>query len=173
MVSARGLKVGVALALLTVLTTGRLAAQDKGPAPVPPGVPPGGGTILGKRKALEPGPKDDELRKLQIERYNQTLLEMSVLVELALGGKKQPDNLFDAQKRFVEAGLEVFDKSEDRIALLEDYVALAKEAENVFQTQQKAGTTSIADVHVATYHRIDAEIQLLKAKRAAEKKKDK
>jgi hypothetical protein len=126
-----------------------------------------------RRKAIEPGPKDDDLRKLQIEKYNRTLLELPSFVELVLGGKKPPERFFDAAKRFVEAGLEVFDKPEDRIALLEDYVALTKEAEKVFQTQLQFNTVLLADVHMATYYRIDAEIQLLKAKRAAEKRKDK
>jgi hypothetical protein len=169
MVRSRGLQAVVALALLTVLSSGRLVAQEKGPVPVPPG----GTGVLGKRKALEPGPKDDELRKLQIERYNQTLLEMPALVELVLGGKYGPERLFEAQKRFAEAGLEVFDKPEDRIALLEDYVTMAKEAEKVFEVQLKTGVVAAADAHLAKYHRIDAEIQLLKAKRAAEKEKDK
>jgi hypothetical protein len=163
------LQVGVVLALLTVSTSGRLVAQEKGPFPIPPK----GESRWDKRKPLEPGPKDDDLRKLQIEKYNQTLVEMPALVELVLGGKYAPERLFEAQKRFTEAGLEVFDKPEDRIALLEDFVAARTEFEKVLKTQHQFGTVALADVHMATYYRIDAEIQLLKAKRAAEKKKDK
>jgi hypothetical protein len=169
MVRSRGLQVAVTLALLTVLMTGRVVAQEKDPGPVPPKRE----SWWQKRKALEPGPKDDDLRKLQIEKYNRTLLEMPALTMLVLTGAKPPERLFDAGKRFVEAGLEVFDKPEDRIALLEDYVAMTKEAEKVFQTQLQLGKVVVADVEMATYYRIDAELQLLKAKRAAEKKKDK
>src|SRR5258708_19523368 len=101
-----------------------------------------------RRKPLEAKPTDDELRKLQIERYNESLLELASLVELVLGGKKTPEILFDAQKRFVQSGLEVFDKPEDRISLLTDYVAMAKEAEKVFQGKLQPDPLSFATVHL-------------------------
>jgi hypothetical protein len=130
-------------------------------------------SVWDRRKPLEANAKDDELRKLQIERYNETLVELASLIELVLRGSKTPERLFDAQKRFVQSGLEVFDKPEDRITLLTDYVAMAKDAEKVFQAQLQAGRVAQADAHLATYNRIDAEIQLLKAKRPAEKPKAK
>jgi hypothetical protein len=124
-------------------------------------------------KPVIANPKDDELRKLQIERYNEGLEELKSLTELMLRGTKTPERYFDAGKRFVQSGLDVFDKPEDRIALLTDYVAFAKDNENVFQTQLQGGKVAAADTHLASYYRIDAEIQLLKAKRAAEKPKEK
>jgi hypothetical protein len=53
--------------------------------------------------------------------------------------------------------------------LLSDYLELAKEAEEIYLAQVKAGRVAQADASLASYHRIDARIQLLKAKRAAKK----
>jgi hypothetical protein len=128
---------------------------------------------IGKRKPLAAGPKDDELRQLQIERYNKTLEELPSLTELVYHGSKTIERLLEAQKRFLESGLEVFDQEEDRLTLLSDYLDLAKGAEEVYLAQVKAGRVAQADASLASYHRIDAQIQLLKAKRAADMAKKK
>ncbi len=143
-------------------------------APAPEKEPPTEQKVgFANRKPLKAGPKDDELRKLQIERYNEALEEARSLLELVLRGAKTPNVLSDAHKRIAQSGLEVYDKPEDRIALLTDYIASAKAMEQIFKAQFEAGRVAETDMHHATYYRIDAEIQLLKAKRAAEKPKDK
>jgi hypothetical protein len=124
-------------------------------------------------KPLKADPKDDELRKLQIARYNEAVEEVKGLGELVLRGVRTPDVLLDAAKHVAQSGLDVYDDHNDRIRLLTDYVELTKENEKVFEAHQNAGRVAQSDLHMARYFRIDAEIQLLKAKRAAEKPKEK
>jgi hypothetical protein len=162
----------LALALLPLLVAGKLVAQPK-PPPAPVGDPPKPAKGILAYKPLKADPKDDELRKLQIARYNEAVEEVQGLLELVLRGAKTPDIFIDAAKHVVQSGLEVYDNSGDRIRLLTDYVELAKEVEKVFEAQKESGRVSDSDLHMARYFRFDAEIQLLKAKRAAEKPKDK
>jgi hypothetical protein len=172
MVRTRWSHVWLALALLPLLTVGRLVAQTQ-PPPAPVGDPPKPAKGILGYKPLKVDPKDDELRKLQIARYNEAVGEVQGLLELVLRGAKTPDIFIDAAKHVAQSGLEVYDNPNDRIRLLTDYVELAKEVEKVFEAQHEAGRVSDSDVHMARYFRIDAEIQLLKSKRAAEKPKDK
>jgi hypothetical protein len=155
--------------VLALLTAGRLVAPDKDPKDDPPKPTKG---IL-SYKPLKADPKDDELRKLQIERYNAALEELQALSQKVVNGSKSPGSYFDAGKRVVESGLEIYDKPQDRITLLTDYVELAKDTEKVFKAQLEAGRMAADVYHQARYYRLDAEMQLLKAKRAAEKSKDK
>jgi hypothetical protein len=163
--------VWLALGLLPFLTAGGLVAQPR-PAAVddPPKEKLAG--ILGY-KPLKADPKDDELRKLQIARYNEALEQIKALHETVLAGTKTPDILFDAGKRLCQSGMEVYDDPKDRIKLLTDYVELAKDTEKTFEAQLGGGRVDTSVFHEARYFRIDAEIQLLKAKRAAEKPKEK
>ncbi len=163
--------VWLALALLPFLTTGELVAQPK-PPPVedpPKEKLPG---ILGY-KPMKADPKDDELKKLQIARYNEALEQLKDLNQFVLVGTKTPDIMFDAGKRLCLSGLEVYDDPKDRIRLLTDYVELMKNVEKTFQAQLEGGRIDSSVVHEARYFRIDGEIQLLKIKRAAEKPKEK
>jgi len=128
-------------------------------------------SAIAKRKPLKIDASDDELRKLQIGRYNEALGEVSSSIEMVLGGSKQPEQLLNAARRMIDSGMEVFDKPQDRIDLLNDYFLFAKDFEKIFKAQFEAGRVATSDMHLATYYRMDAEIQLLKARRAAEKPK--
>jgi hypothetical protein len=67
----------------------------------------------------------------------------------------------------VRAGLEVFDKPAERVALLTDYLEALKQAEKVEQGRYEANRCGIAPVHRARYERLEAEVGLLRAKREA------
>jgi hypothetical protein len=158
-----------ALALL-LLTAGRAVAQDKVPTPALPDEPKTG---LLSYKPLKPGPKDDELRQLQIARYNETIGEIKGLFELVLRGAKTPETLFDAGTRLCQCGLDVYEDPKDRIRLLADYLEFTKKVEKAFEAEHDMGRGFGSDWHMARYYRLDAEIRLLKAKRAVEKPKEK
>jgi hypothetical protein len=160
------LTVCVALALMPLLTTVRSFAQHKGQ-------PEELKLAMLNRKPLKAAEKDSELKKLLIARYNEHLAQLLEVNDLVQRGAKPPDILMYPGAQFVQASLELMDKPADRIAIITEYVELAKVSERVFEAQHQAGLAVEADLHHARYLRIDAEIQLLRAKRMAEKPRDK
>jgi hypothetical protein len=177
MTRTRILQMWLALAIVPLLVTNRAFAEEPPLLKDPPEKPTNG---LSSYKPLKAVPKDDELRKLQVERYNAALEELQPLAQQVLKPPYPIDfvvhpqiRLVECGKRVVESGLEVFDKPQDRITLLADYVELAKEAERVCKAQFDLGRLSEDVLQHARYYRADAEIQLLKAKRAVQKEKEK
>jgi hypothetical protein len=117
--------------------------------------------------------KDDTLRKLLKERYNEAAAEVMHLRALNEVGQVTAELLFDAGQRLMTAGLELSDKPDDMVAFLSAYSELPKQAEKVFETKYVSSTLTTRELHQARYHRIGAEIQLLRAKRDMEKAKGK
>jgi outer membrane protein TolC len=76
-------------------------------------------------------------------------------------------------KRLVQAGLELYDKPADKVALLTQYLEITREAEKYAQDCYDAERLRIGELHRARYERLDAEIRLLRAKREADKAKGK
>jgi hypothetical protein len=114
-------------------------------------------------------PKDDDLRKLLKERYNEAIAELGERSRRVLGILETPDTLLAAAERVVRAGLELSDKPADQMALLEKYVEFAKSVERAVDQRVKAGIMNLTkgDLHQTKYARVDAEIQLLRAKEKA------
>lgn len=147
--------------LLAFASNGLSAAQpqpDEGPLPA----------IL-KAKSLKPAAGDDELRKLLIARYNAAVSEMEVRYAEFLAGKTGMDVFVDVAKRLVEAGVEVSDKPAEQLRFREDFLELAVEVERIQKVRFDAARITKADLECARYLRLDAEIQVLKAKRKAGK----
>ena len=126
---------------------------------------------------LKEDSKDDELRKLLKARYNAALGELKGLYkERLLPGVDRLDNLDDLYgpwQRLVQAGLELCDTPVEKVAVLTPYVEMTKETEKTEQARYEAGRVTITSLHRARYQRLDAEIQLLRAKREADKAKAK
>jgi hypothetical protein len=120
---------------------------------------------LGQPLRIDPG--DDALRKLQKERYNEALAEAKARHGLLTSGKATVDEVFNTFQRFVYAGLEVADTPAARVSLLKQYADLAKEVERIVAEKVKVGKVDVADLHRARYIRLDAEIQLLRARAKA------
>jgi hypothetical protein len=125
-----------------------------------------------KAKPLKPDPKDDELRKLLKERYNVALDEMNLQYKLYEAGSPAAtlDIVFESGERVVSARLELCDQPADKIPILVQLVEMRKEIEKIAKARFDAGRIAPQDFARARYFRLDAEIQLLRAKRAAEKK---
>ena len=124
-------------------------------------------------KPLKEDPKDDELQKLLKARYNEAVGEVKEIYESWIKGKVIIGSFAGAGQRLVQAGLELYDKPADRVELLTQFVELTKEAEKSAQALHDIGKLASADLHRARYQRLDAEIQLLRAKREADKAKGK
>ncbi len=82
-------------------------------------------------------------------------------------GKGTLDILFGASQRWLSAKLQLSNKKEDRIAALDAHFERMKEIESVNQQRFEAGRVHIMDLSVAKFYRLDAEIQLQRAKSPA------
>jgi hypothetical protein len=129
-------------------------------------------------KPLKAEPKDDALRKLLKARYNEAVGELKALYEEEdYASKNGVDrlthvgDLHEPWHRLVEAGLELCDKPAEKVALLSQYLEVAKEAEKLTQARYDAGRVRSSDLHQARYERLDAEILLLRTKREADQAK--
>lgn len=107
---------------------------------------------------------DDELNKLLKQRYNEVVLELKyrqALYETGRGGIK---SVQEVASRLLEAGGEVFDKPEEKAELLTRHLELMKQIETDAEARFAAAEGNAADVSNARYHRIDAEIKVLRNK---------
>jgi hypothetical protein len=118
---------------------------------------------------LKEDPGDDELHKLLKARYNEALLEVEGLTKLYQMARASYDSLAEARQRLLQAGLELCDRPADKVALLTRYVEQTRETEKLAQARHEAGRGTESAIHRARYQRLDAEIQLLRAKRAADR----
>jgi outer membrane protein TolC len=121
-------------------------------------------------KPLRIDPKDDELQKLLKERYNAAQAGVEVFLKQYQAGVVDLDHVFEASRRLRVARLELCEKPEEKIACLEELVRFMKSIEQLAEGKSRAGVESNVDVMRARYYRLDVEIELLRAKRAAAKK---
>lgn len=157
-----------------VMLAGNLAAEapQARQAPVQPEVKVP--TLL-TAKPVKEDPKDDDLRKLLKARYNEAVAEMEARYKEFLSGRERGtfDAMVEVAQRLVQSGLELNDKPAERAALLAQYVELTKEVEKIAQARFDVARIPVDELHRARYQRLDAEIQLLRAKREVDKAKGK
>lgn len=121
-------------------------------------------------KPLTMNAKDDELLRLQKERFNSAVRELHTTEQIYIGGLTTIELVMKAGKRVVVAGLEIFDTPSDRIELLTNYLALAKLRDNNKQFNLVAGNEDQLSALLSRYERLDVEILLLREKRKQETK---
>jgi hypothetical protein len=126
-------------------------------------------------RPLAEDPGDDALRKLLKARYNAALAEArdeyeyeEFVRQRGPSGYQNQDSWYGPWQRVVQAGLEVFDKPADKVALLEGYLELVREDERTMEARLQAGRCSVRYIHRARYERLDAEARIRRAKREAE-----
>lgn len=118
-------------------------------------------------------PKDDELHKLLKARYNAALGEVQGMYHLYQAGRSSLELLPDAGHRLVLSGLELCETPAEKIELLSQVVELYKGVESLAQARYQAARGTEVDIHRTRYHRLDAEIQLLRVKTEAANEKKK
>jgi hypothetical protein len=155
----RGRVVSLALLVFLAGLSGRGVGADKEPEEKVP-------KIL-TAKPLKPGRQDDELRRLLIARYNSSVAEMQGRYQEFLAGKGTLGIFAVVGKRLVDSGLELNENPADKVSLLEQYLELMREVEKINVSLLEVGRISKADLELARYLRIDAEIKLLRTKRQA------
>jgi hypothetical protein len=117
-------------------------------------------------------PGDDNLRKLLVARYNAALAVVQAKeMELSTGRIEVVAALAEAARHLLDAELELADNPAEQLLAYERALEYARSVERMLEARREAGTATLADVERAHYHALDAEIQLLKARRKVDKAK--
>lgn len=120
-------------------------------------------------RRLEVTDKDDALTKLLKERYDAGQRELRSRYVYWLQNEESLPQVYEAARRVTEARLEAGGPGSDKVALLKEKVAFArvveKQAAGLRQKYNRA--RQVADEDSAKYFRADAELELLRAEKAA------
>lgn len=120
-----------------------------------------------KSQPLPSDPRDDELARLLKERYNAAVAELKNSLALYEVGRGDFYSVAHAGRRVLDAGVEIWTVPKDRISLLASYVELATDNEKIAKARLEHGNGSPIDLDRATYERANAQIMLLREKRAS------
>jgi hypothetical protein len=112
-------------------------------------------------------PGDDELRRLLKDRYNAIGDELCAKLANFETGRDTFTTVYEATCRLVQAGLELCEGPIERCDLLSKFLEFVRQNEARAVDRYLAGSGGMAELNQATAQRIDAEIQLLRAKRQA------
>ena len=113
--------------------------------------------------------EDGELRKLTKERFvlAQNILRLDVLVFNAMSWDIGPiDPTMPMGPEIIRSYFDLEPTREEKLAILTEYYNFTKNFESGAKRRFDAGGMKKQDMLTFTYNRIDAEIQLLKAKEA-------
>ena len=115
--------------------------------------------------ALAPPPAEDEERTLLKERL--AVLEQIVegVIARHKSGNADMKAVLEAQEEVARAKLELAESPAERIAALEELLALATRAEKTAAAQHEAVLVSKMDVLIATAHRLRVAADLAKEKK--------
>jgi hypothetical protein len=120
-----------------------------------------------KAGVLKAAAEDDELRRLQKERYNTAVLVLKVRYLRMLDGRVTVEAVYESARKVADAEADLTEKPADRVAAREKLVELAKDVERVYLARYEAGRLSLDELAGARELRLDAEIELVREKRKA------
>lgn len=131
-------------------------------------------TFVGSRE-LKIRDKDDVLTKLLKERFNSGQQELRNRYAFWLQGEESLPQVYDAARRVIEARLEAGGPGSDRVAISREMVEFAKVVEKQSEKLRKKfnHARQASDVDSATYFRATAEVELLRAEKAAKRNAEK
>jgi hypothetical protein len=110
--------------------------------------------------------KDDEdpLARLKKERFNAALNEAKARFDLYKRGLTKLPDLIEVGERLFGAEVDLYDKPEDRVRVLQRQLDVYNEAEGNLEKQVKQGLAPQADLERLRYNKASLEIELLTAK---------
>jgi len=111
--------------------------------------------------------KDDEdpLLRLKKERFNAALNEAKARFDLYKRGVRKLPDLIEVGERLFGAEVDLYDKPEDRVRVLQRQLDVYNEAEENLEKQVKEGLATQADLERLRYYKLLLEIDLLSAKK--------
>jgi hypothetical protein len=123
-------------------------------------------------RRLDVSDSDDALTKLLKERYNAVQQELRSRYVYWLQDAESLPHVYDAARRVIEARFEAGGARSDIVTILREKLAFAKVVEKQAEGLQKKyrGARHFSDMDCATYFRATAELELLRAQKAAAEK---
>jgi hypothetical protein len=118
------------------------------------------------------GPSKEE-RKLMSEKLATAQQELRETLALSRDIKFEVLAVLPAYQRCVDAGMEFYKGSSDRVKLLEGLVEVAKGVEKEMEARLRNGGGRQRDVYAIRYMRLDAELRLLRETKKASKEERK
>ena len=115
---------------------------------------------------IEPAAGDDELVQKLKERHNTAVRLLELRVEAYHKGVADSQSVFEAVRQVSDAKLELAQNDTERQAALQQILDASKAVEARLQQQVQSGFGSESDLQRAKLAREEAEIELLKLKRA-------
>ncbi len=113
---------------------------------------------------LEIKEDDDPVAKLKKLKFNAALSEAKERYKLYQRGLTQLGELMEVGQRVLRAQVDLFDKSEDKIQVLQRQDDLYREAETNLERQVKTGVGSPLDLDRLRYNMYSLELDLLRLK---------
>jgi hypothetical protein len=122
-----------------------------------------------KTPALEIKNDEDPLVRLKKERYNAALNEAKARFDLYKRGLTKLPDLIEVGERLFGAEVDLYDKPEDRIRVLQHQLNVYTEAEGNLTKQVKEGLATQADLERLRYNKASLAIDLLAAQNSLSK----
>jgi hypothetical protein len=114
--------------------------------------------------ALEIKDSDDPLLRLKKERFNAALNEAKARFDLYKRGLTKLPDLIEVGERLFGAEVDLYDKPEDRVRVLQHQLDVYSEAETSLEKHVKEGLATQADLERLRYNKSTVEIGLFEAK---------
>jgi len=113
---------------------------------------------------LETKDDEDPLVRLKKERFNAALNEAKARFDLYRRGLTKLPDLIEVGERLFGAEVDLYDKPEDRVRVLQRQLDVYNEAEGNLERQVKEGLAPQADLERLRFNKVSLEIELLSAK---------
>src|SRR5262249_62242416 len=114
--------------------------------------------------SLELKDDDTQLARLKKQRFNAALNEAKARFDLYKRGLTKLPDLIEVGQRLFSAEVDLYDKPEDRVRVLERHLDVYKEAEENLEKNVKEGLATQADLEQLRFNKASLEIDLLNAR---------
>jgi hypothetical protein len=113
---------------------------------------------------------DEELQQLLTERFESATKALQIERLKLDSGKSSHEMMYQAARRLLEAELELDATPAGRVAALNKHVTLMRQFEREAAKKVEIGVLPVGDAETPRYWRLTAEVELVRAKRAAAQK---
>ena len=114
---------------------------------------------------LEIKEDEDPLLRLKKQRFNAALKEAKARFEMYKQGLTKSPDLIEVGERLFGAQVDLYDKPEDRVRVLQQQLDVYNEAEGNLEKQVKEGLAPEADLDHLRYNKASLEIELSTARK--------
>jgi hypothetical protein len=114
---------------------------------------------------LEIKEEEDPILRIKKERFNAALKEAQARFDMYKHGLTKSPDLIEVGERLFGAQVDLYDKAEDRVRILQQQLDVYNEAEGNLEKQVKEGLAPDADLEHLRYNKASLQIELLTARK--------